>query len=218
MLFLDAAEVERLAARAGEHAVLIFTLAYGGLRWGEAAALRLSRCDLLRSRIEVVESLAEIGGRFHFGPTKTYQRRTVVLPSFLVEQLAAGVTDVEPDGLVFSSPMGQPLRISNFTKRVWKPAVEAAGLNPALRVHDLRHTCASLLIAQGAHPKAIQAHLGHSSISVTLDCYGHLFPYQFEELADRLEEARERILVDSMWTRGESGVVELPRKRARQVP
>jgi len=59
---------------------------------------------------------------------------------------------------------------------LWDPAVRSAGLAPGLRIHDLRHTCASLLIAHGAHPKAAQVHLGHSSISVTMDRYGHLFP------------------------------------------
>jgi site-specific recombinase XerC len=55
----------------------------------------------------------------------------------------------------------------------------------------LRHTCAALLIAEGAHPKAIQEHLGHSSITVTMDTYGHLFPSQMEELATRLDHSRE---------------------------
>ena len=93
--------------------------------------------------------MAEIGGQIHLGPTKTYQRRTVVLPRFLVEQLAALLARSESDGFVFTSPNGGPLRISNFSRRVWRPAVEAAGLDPALRIHDLRHTCAALLIAQG---------------------------------------------------------------------
>ncbi|HVL38059.1 MAG TPA: tyrosine-type recombinase/integrase, partial [Fimbriimonadaceae bacterium] len=57
-----------------------------------------------------------------------------------------------------------------------------------VRIHDLRQTCASLLFAQGAHPKAIQQHLGHSTISVTLDRYGHLFPDQQDQVADALDE------------------------------
>lgn len=66
-------------------------------------------------------------------------------------------------------------------------AVLAAGLPPATRFHDLRHTCAALCIALGAHPKAIQERLGHSSITVTLDRYGHLFPKLDEALTDRLD-------------------------------
>jgi integrase len=71
---------------------------------------------------------------------------------------------------------GGPLREPKFAERYFKPAALAAGLPVALRVHDLRHTCASLLIREGATIKAVQRHLGHKSASITLDHYGHLFP------------------------------------------
>jgi integrase len=79
------------------------------------------------------------------------------------------------------------LRHNLFYARHFKPAVRRAGLPEALRFHDLRHTCAALLIAQGAHPKAIMERLGHSSIQVTLDRYGHLLPSLDETLTDGLE-------------------------------
>ena len=63
-----------------------------------------------------------------------------------------------------------------------------------LRMHELRHTTVTLLIDAGAHPKAIQPQLGHSSIAVTLDTYGHLFPSYLGELAERLEESRDAVL------------------------
>jgi integrase len=69
------------------------------------------------------------------------------------------------------------------------PALADAGLPADVRIHDLRHTAASLLIAQGAHPKMIQAHLGHASITTTLDRYGHLFPDDMDRLADALDAA-----------------------------
>jgi integrase len=166
------------------------------LRWGEAAALRRNRCHLLRSRLEVVESVAEVGGRLYLGETKTYQRRTVVIPSFLRELLAEHLaTQVSraPDSFVFTGATGGLLRNSNFRRRVWRPAVRALGLPSDLRIHDLRHTCATLLIAQGAHPKAIQAQLGHSSIQVTLDLYGHLFPDDMDRLAGHLDAAHEAV-------------------------
>jgi integrase len=72
--------------------------------------------------------------------------------------------------------------------------VRAAGLPEGLRLYDLRHTCASLLIAQGASVKAVQAQLGHATASITLDTYGHLFPSELEALADRLERARATAL------------------------
>ena len=88
--------------------------------------------------------------------------------------------------LVFSSAEGQPLR-RNFYRRHFKPAVRNADLPEALRFHDLRHTCAAMLIAQGAHPKEIQERLGHSTIRLTFDRYGHLFPGLDARLRDGLE-------------------------------
>lgn len=90
MLFLSAPEVALLADTLPEpHGTLIYLLAYGGLRWGEAAGLRRGLCHLLRSRIEIVESASEVAGKLYFGATKTYQNRTVVLPTFLRERMAA---------------------------------------------------------------------------------------------------------------------------------
>jgi integrase len=197
-LFLTAEQVELLADAIDEHyAALVYLLAYGGLRWGEAIAVRRRRLDLRRSRVEVAESLADVAGVLHFGSTKTYEHRSVILPSFVRDQIAQhlsrhGTDDLQ--GLVFRSPEGTPLRHSNFRRRVWLPAVGAADVPEGLRIHDLRHTCAALLIAEGAHPKAIQEHLGHSSITVTMDTYGHLFPSQMEELATRLGRSREAAL------------------------
>jgi integrase len=133
-----------------------------------------------------------VGGELYFGPTKTYETRSVCLPAFLrdalAQHLAAGV-HTEPTALVFTQPDGAALRHWWFWRRIWTPSVAAAGLPANLRIHDLRHTCAALLIAQGAHPKAIQTHLGHSTIQVTMDRYGHLFPDEMDRLADGLDTA-----------------------------
>jgi integrase len=198
MLFLDAAEVEWLASAIREpYETLVYVLAYGGLRWGEAAALKRGRCDLLRSRLEVAESLSEARGELHFGSTKTHRSRMVGIPGFLRDLLAlhlARHVQSEPDALVFTSPLGAPLRNSNFRRQVWYRAVEDAALPEGLRIHDLRHTCASLLISAGANPKAVQGHLGHSSIAVTMDRYTHLFPSDTEALIGRLDDVRSRAL------------------------
>lgn len=93
-----------------------------------------------------------------------------------------------PDDYVFTAPRGGPLRRDLLLKRFLRPAAEAAGLPAGLRVHDLRHTSVSLLIELGAHPKVIQERLGHSSISVTMDIYGHLFPSLAEALTERLDD------------------------------
>ena len=212
MRFLTAEEVRWIAETMREpYGTLVYTLAYGGLRWGEACALRQGRCELLRSRLHVAESLSEIRGGFHFGPTKTYQVRAVVIPAFLRDRIAEHLfrrTDTDPDALVFTAPKGGPLRRKEFSAGHWKPALEEAGIEH-LRVHDLRHTCASLLIATGAHPKAVQAQLGHSSIQVTFDRYGHLFPSDQEALAARMDAVYLGSLTDTRRTPDGHQVINL---------
>ena len=83
------------------------------------------------------------------------------------------------------------MRRTNFRRRSWLPAVRASVGEP-LRFHDMRHSHAAMLIAEGEHPKVIQARLGHSSIQVTLDTYGHLFEGLDEAAADRLDAAYAR--------------------------
>jgi integrase len=218
MQFLSAAEVERLAeAIVPPYGLLVRFAAYTGLRAGELVALRVRRLDMLRGAVRVVESASEVGGRLVLGSTKTYAERTVRLPRFLRDDLAAYLAGRprDPDGFVFTAARGGPLRHNNFYQRCFCPALARAGLPAQVRFHDLRHTCAALLIAQGAHPKAIQAHLGHSSIQVTMDRYGHLFPDALEQLADRLDAARAAALTDPARTEPQHEVVELPARQAR---
>lgn len=110
------------------------------------------------------------------------------------------------------------LRQRNFYDRHFKPAVGAAGLPEALRFHDLRHTCAALLIANGQHMEEVKEYLGHSTIRVTSDRYGHLFPAAREALAGSLDAtfaaASARTGTDSRRTRG--SVTSLP--NANQGP
>lgn len=189
-LFLSAEQVIDLSAAIdAPYGVLVTFAAYSGLRAGEIGGLRVGRLDLLRAKVDVAEALKDTAGRLHFGPTKNHERRTVRLPRFLCHLLGAYLAG-RPNGssdLVFTSPQGAPLRHNAFYRRQFKPAVAAAGLPSELRFHDLRHTCAALLIAQGAHPRAIMERLGYSSITVTIDTYGHLFPALDEALSDGLE-------------------------------
>ncbi len=222
MVFLTAEQVDQLDRVLGDQAgTLVVFAAYTGLRAGEVAALRIGRVDLLRGTVEVAESYAEVHGALVLGATKTYERRTVRMPRFLCDRLGehlARAGRTQPGDLVFTDSAGGPLRHSNFYRRTFKPAVVAAGLPERLRFHDLRHTCAALLIAQGAHPKAMMERFGHSSITVTLDRYGHLFPSLDETLVDGLERTyREAISNNSRPVRGLE-VVALPAaKGARTV-
>lgn len=187
--FLTPEQVQQLAVSIpNPYDVLAYLLAYTGIRFGEAAALRRYRCDTPRSRLNIAESLAEVAGDLYFGSTKTHRQRLVIMPATIRDLLAEHLDTIErkPEALVFTSPKGQPLRYSNFRNRVWIPATEKAGLAD-LDIHELRHTAAALMVRAGADPKLIQSQLGHSSIAITYDVYGHLFPDRLDELGRDLD-------------------------------
>jgi integrase len=198
--FLSHEEVDRLADACGPYDLFVRTLAYTGLRWGEATALRVRRLDLMRRRIDVAEAVTDIGGEFVFGTPKTHQRRSVPLPRSLVDPLTEHVAGRGPDALVFTAPGGGVLRNHNFRRRVFLPAAELVGV-PGLTPHDLRHTAASLAVQAGANVKAVQRMLGHASAAMTLDVYAGLFGDDLDAVADRLDEAAVRARADSVRTR-----------------
>ena len=211
MRFLTPAEIARLADAIDQrYRALVLVAAYGGLRIGELAGLRRRRVDLLRGTVEVAEIVTEAEGVLRFGPPKTRAgRRTVGLPRAVVDELAAHLVRAESEAFVFAAPEGGPLRVHGFRARVWRPATRRAELD-GLRIHDLRHTAVALWIAVGANPKEVAARAGHTSVSFTLDRYGHLYPEADTALRDRL---------DSLYVAGEQAgpgmVIELPRGRSR---
>jgi integrase len=189
MRFLTPAEVATLAeAIHPRYRALVLVGAYGGLRIGELAGLRRGRVALLRGTVQVAEIVVEVRGVLHMGPPKTQaSRRTVGLPRFVAEELAAHLAGRDdPEAFVFTASQGGPLRVTAFRARVWRPATRASGLD-GLRIHDLRHTAVALWIAAGANPKEVAARAGHASVSFTLDRYGHLYPEADTALRDRLD-------------------------------
>ncbi len=209
--YLDAAEINILAdAIDPRYSPMVLAAAYTGLRFSELRALRVDRFDALRRTIRVSTSLVESGGEFYFEkPKSEASRRTVRVPAFLVDVLAAHLARYADDsGLIFSAPTGGPIRRSNFRRRAWLPAVEASVGQPCT-FHDLRHSHAAILIAQGEHPKVIQERLGHASIKTTLDTYGHLFEGLDEAATDRLESTYAAADVHAMCTREDSEVIAL---------
>jgi integrase len=196
-IFLTAEQVDLLARAAKPpYDLLIRFAAATGLRPSELCGLRIGRLNLVKGTADVAEALTVVRGRTEVGPTKTNIRRTVAIPRILCEDLAAYLAARSREAgrplgsgeYLFTAPEGGPLRRDLLHKRYIRRAVLKAGLPESLRVHDLRHTCASLLIGLGAHPKVIQERLGHSSIMVTMDVYGHLFPSLNEALTERLDE------------------------------
>jgi integrase len=219
--FLTEAEVSALAAAIRpRYRALVLTGAYTGLRPGELFALRVGNLDLLRRILRVTETLRRTGGRIGFGPPKSRAgRRTVSIPPFLVDELAAHVaTYPGDDGLVFSAPHGGMINPPLFRRRFWIPAVEASVGEPCTP-HDLRHTHVALLIAAGEHPYVISRRLGHASIKTTFDVYGHLFEGLDEAAAGALEEMGRRTLAGPPRDGGPAEVIELPSRSAEsQAP
>ena len=173
-----------------QYGLLVRVAAFTGLRAGEIGGLRMGRVNPLHRWIEVAESAEEIRGELVYGPPKTYARRRVELPGALADELAEHLAGRggDPGAFVFTAPDGGPLRHTNFYARHFKPAVRRSGVHPATRFHDLRHTAAALMIAEGAHLLVVKERLGHSTITVTADRYGHLFPSLEAALTVKLDE------------------------------
>jgi integrase len=214
MRFLSGDEVSDLAGVIDQrYRALVLTAAYAGCRFGELAGLKVHRLDLLRRTLTIAEALSEVRGRVRLAPPKiAASRRQLALPRFLGDELNAHLVNWPPkeDGFVFTAAQGGPLLRRNFRRRTWLPAVKASVGEP-MRFHDLRHTHAAMLIAQGEHPKVIQNRLGHSSIKVTLDTYGHLFEGLDEAAAARLDAAFEHTHVPFTSDRGRERTLELSR-------
>jgi integrase len=188
-IFLTHDQLHDLAAATGPWRVLVLLLGYSGLRWGEATALRVRDVDLGRRRIDVRRAFSDVGGHIVLGTPKSHQSRTVPIPRFLANEIAQAVPGKDPDDLVFTTPSGTMLRLPNWRRAVFLPARTQTRISPRFRVHDLRHTAASLMIQAGYPPKMLQEILGHASITTTLDLYGHLYPGDMDRYADRLDSA-----------------------------
>jgi integrase len=173
--FLDSVRGDRLEAL--YHLALLL-----GMRQGELLGLRWEDVDLDRGFVHVRRSLVRIGGQFVLTEPKTHSSaRRVPLPSASIEALRAHKRRQTEErlaapawgdwDLVFTTPSGEPLHSKSVTT-AFQAHVAAAGL-PRQRFHDLRHACASLLTAQGVHPRVIMQILGHSTIATTMNTYSH---------------------------------------------
>lgn len=208
-VYLSFEQVEQLADAAGRlltkynrptasaqvNRALILLLAYTGLRWGEAAALRVGRVDLTKRRIRIATTFFEVNGVQEEALPKTGKRRTVPIPASLVAELKPLVENRGDGELVFTTKRGHSLRANNWRRREFNAAVEAAQLGvDGLTPHKLRHTAASLAIAAGADVKVLQLMLGHADAAMTLNIYGHLFPDRLHEIADILDARQLKAL------------------------
>lgn len=186
-VYLTHQHVNALADAAGENGTLVLTLAYTGMRWGEAIGLRVSDLDLLRKRALIHENAVQSGTSIHVGTPKAHKQRSIPLPEFLVPLLARQCEGKQREDLLFGEGghVRRPHPVSGwFAKAVTESKV------PRVTPHDLRHSAASLAVSAGANVKAVQRMLGHASAAMTLDLYADLFDDDLEAVAAALDKAR----------------------------
>jgi integrase len=200
--YLSHSQVRALAAGCGEYGDLVLFLAYTGLRWGEMAALKVGRLDMLRRRLVVAESVTMPRGQLVWSTPKSHGSRSV---PFLGEPLARRCEGRKRDDLIFVGPDGGVLRSGNFRRRQFASAVADAQSTdpnfPTITPHDLRHTAASLAVSAGANVKAVQRMLGHASAAMTLDVYADLFDDDLDAVAVALNAGATSSDVGKAWAR-----------------
>jgi integrase len=188
MRVLDTAQARALLEAAkGDRLEALYVLAVSaGLREGELLGLRWEDVDLARGVVRVRRQLTRTKDGLSFTAPKRGRSRGVRITQGAVatlkehrrrqneERLRLGVLWQDTD-LVFASTVGTPVDVGNLTYRSFRPLLERAGLS-RIRVHDLRHTAATLLLGKGVHPKIVQEMLGHATITQTMDTYSHVLP------------------------------------------
>ncbi|GAA1977109.1 tyrosine-type recombinase/integrase [Kitasatospora viridis] len=201
MVFLEYSEWQRVRAElalicGGDGVDIAEVLVATGLRWGELTALQVRDLNLSGSTPTLRVTRAwkrQRDNSLKLGPPKTKRsRRTLALAPGTAEIVRRRIVAKGPEDFVFTTAWGNPWRHSNFYSRRWLPAVKAAkakGLPKSPRLHDLRHTHVSWLIAKNIPLPAIQARLGHESIKTTVDRYGHLVRELDAEIAAAVEVA-----------------------------
>lgn len=191
-------QVLALARAVPEHyTALVIASAGLGLRQGEACGLTVDRVDFMRRQVRIDRQLVTLDkGPVRFGPPKTAaSNRVLELPEVVAEELARHLARYGdgPDGLIFRSATGQPLRRSTWSD-AFRSAAKAVGV--AASTHDLRHYCASQLIAAGCSVKAVQQHLGHATAAETLDTYAHLWHDDGERIRRAMDESLRPVARD----------------------
>ena len=198
MQALTKEEAARLLAVKGKYACVFAFLLNTGARPSEALGLKWTDIDFGRGTVTIQRTLQwHATGGFYFAETKTKgSRRTLPLSASVVQRLrehrasqaeALLKIGVRTD-LVFSNTEGAPILRRNLVRRHFKPALTTAELPADLSLYCLRHTCASLLLQAGMHPKVVSERLGHSSTKLTLDVYSHIAPGMQSEAAICLEQ------------------------------
>jgi integrase len=185
--YLNHLQVEALADAARHHKPLVLLLAYTGIRWGEAVALKVGSIDLEHRRVIVRSNATNVRGTIIEGAPKSGRARTVPLPEFLIDALTKQCAGKTPETLVFGNGIDflpTPTHKDGWFACARNRARESDLAIPArFTLHDLRHTAASLAISAGANAKVVQRMLGHASAAMTLDVYADLFEDDLDSVA-----------------------------------
>ncbi len=177
----------RLAEESGRHADLVLTLAFTGLRWGEAIALTVADIDFLKRRISVHRNAVQVGQDFEVGQTKGKENRAVPVAASVLSRLAVRCEGRSADDLLFPARDDGYLKRPSYDSTGWfNRAVERAQVQ-TVTPHDLRHMCASLAVSAGANVLAVSRMLGHKDPSVTLKIYSDLFDSDLDKVAVNLD-------------------------------
>jgi integrase len=185
----DASQLRRFLATVTNDPLypLWLLLAMTGMRRGEALGLRWMDVDLGRAQLSVRQTLVPVGGRVVFSQPKTARgRRVLALDDITVAALRdlRNQSRRESETLVFLHEMGEHLNPSEVSRR-FRRLVTRSGL-PRIRLHDLRHTHATLALEAGIHPKIVSERLGHATVSLTLDVYSHAVAHMQAEAASQI--------------------------------
>lgn len=191
-------QVLALARAVPEHySALVIVSAGLGLRQGEACGLTVDRVDFMRRQVRIDRQLVTLEGQaVKFGPPKTAaSNRVVELPDVVAEELARHLARYGegPQRLIFRSATDHPLRRSTWSD-AFRAAAKAVGVTAS--THDLRHYCASQLIAAGCSVKAVQQHLGHATAAETLDTYAHLWHDDGERIRRAVDDSLRPVARD----------------------
>lgn len=200
-IYLSADDVHRLAAESGDHRPLVYVLAFCGLRWGEAIALRVGDVEFLKRRLVVADNAVQLGVDHAVGQTKGRKVRSVPVPSFVLDEISPLCADKAPGDLVFPGPDGKYLPRPKSTRGWFEGATKRAKVQK-ITPHDLRHTAASLAISAGVNVLALQRMLGHQSAKVTLDTYADLFDTDLDAVAVTLHKSYSVKTVGKTWALG----------------
>lgn len=202
--FMKASSYSRLKA-------LFSLMLTSGIRPGEALGLRWQDVDFENNRITINRALTRSGKGWKLDEPKTARsRRTIPIPKEVTNDLeevrqsqeraaterkkiikwhpekAKKLKPYTDHGFVFATETGEPFSERNVIRSYFKPLLKQAGLCDSIRLYDLRHSCATLLLAAGENPKVVSERLGHASITLTLDTYSHVLPGMQESASDKL--------------------------------